>query len=226
MTFSILGLCRRTGRYGVALATSSIGAGARCPFVKPGVGVVVTQARTDPRLGPIGIDLMENGLDAPTVVKQVNQAMPDMEWRQFAALDPNGSAAFHSGTSVGQPADGMVLQDGVVVGNWVTAESVIAAMAAGFELNPGDDLADRLLQSIEAGLEEGGEKDPLQSAALIVVDPKVPFPVIDLRVDLSDTPIADLRVAWERWAPLADGYVQRALDPGAAPDTRTLEGHA
>jgi uncharacterized Ntn-hydrolase superfamily protein len=226
MTFSILGLCRRTGRYGVALATSSIGAGARCPFVKPGVGVVVTQARTDPRLGPVGLELLESGLGAGLVVRRVVETTPDMEWRQFAALDPSGNAAFHSGASVGQPADGMVVSDGVVVGNWVTSEAVIAAMAAGFELNPGDDLADRLLQSIEAGLDEGGEKDPLQSAALIIADPAVPFPVIDLRIDLSATPISDLRMAWERWAPLADGYVQRALDPGAAPDTRTLEGHA
>jgi uncharacterized Ntn-hydrolase superfamily protein len=194
--------------------------------VKAGVGVVVTQARTDPRLGPIGIELMESGLDGPSVVKRVLEISSDMEWRQFAALDPDGRGAFHSGADVGQPADGMVVKDGVVVGNWVTSEAVIAAMASGFELNPGDDLADRLLQSLEGGLEEGGEKDPLQSAALIVVDPEVPFPIIDLRIDLSDTPISDLRVAWERWAPLADGYVQRALDPRAAPDTRTLEGHA
>ena len=43
MTFSIAGRCARTGQFGVALATSSIGAGGRCPHLRPGVGAVLTQ---------------------------------------------------------------------------------------------------------------------------------------------------------------------------------------
>lgn len=226
MTFSILGLCRRTGRYGIALATSSIGAGARCAFVRPGVGVVATQARTDPRLGPMTLALLEQGVSPRAAIAQLRETAENIAWRQVAILTPEGDGAFHSGTAVGPPADGLVLEDGVAIGNWVASESVIAAMASGFELNPEDDLADRLLQSLEAGLAEGGELDPLQSAAMVIADPAVPFPVVDLRVDLSDTPIADLRRAWERWAPVANGYVQRALDPSGAPDTRDLEGHA
>lgn len=225
MTFSTLGLCRRTGRYGMALATSSIGAGARCAFVRPGVGVVATQARTDPRLGPMTLALMEQGLDAREAVGRMSGVAENIDWRQLAALDPHGVGAFYSGKAVGPPADGLVLEDGVVIGNWVASESVIAQMASGFELNPKDDLADRLLQSLEAGLAEGGELDPLQSAALVIADPAVPFPVVDLRVDLSDRPIGELRRAWERWAPISDGYIQRALDPAGAPDTRDLERH-
>jgi len=226
MTFSTLGLCRRTGRFGVALATSSIGAGGRCPFVDPRLGIVVTQARTDPRIGPAGLALLAQGLDARAVAGRLRGTADHADWRQVAVLDSDGGRACWTGSQVGQPADGLVLGDGVVIGNWVASEAVIAAMASGFELNARDDLADRLLQSLEAGLEEGGELDPLQSAALIIADPAVPFPVVDLRVDDHPTPIAALRALWEKWAPLADGYVQRALDPAAAPDTRDLEGHA
>ncbi|MDD9874954.1 MAG: DUF1028 domain-containing protein, partial [Gammaproteobacteria bacterium] len=48
MTFSIVGRCRRSGMLGVAVTTSSISVGARCPFVRAGVGAVATQNITDP----------------------------------------------------------------------------------------------------------------------------------------------------------------------------------
>ena len=54
MTFSIVGMCQHTGMFGAAVTTSSIGVGSRCPFARAGVGAVLTQHRTDPRLGPRG----------------------------------------------------------------------------------------------------------------------------------------------------------------------------
>ena len=49
MTFAIAARCARTGRLGVAISTNPIGVGARCPFIAPRIGIVVTMARTDPR---------------------------------------------------------------------------------------------------------------------------------------------------------------------------------
>jgi hypothetical protein len=43
------------------------------------------------------------------------------------------------------------------------------------------------------------------------------FPYVDLRIDKSHTPLPDLRALWMEYAPLADGFVQRALDPDDAP---------
>ncbi|MGH6875044.1 MAG: DUF1028 domain-containing protein, partial [Aestuariivirgaceae bacterium] len=43
MTFSIAGRCARTGAFGIAIATSSIAVGARCPHARAGVGAVATQ---------------------------------------------------------------------------------------------------------------------------------------------------------------------------------------
>jgi len=226
MTFTVAGVCRRTGRFGTALATSSIGAGGRCPYVEPGLGLVVTQARTDPRLGPLGLDLLRAGRSAEETVAAVMASTPHRGWRQVGALTADGDCAVWTGGDVAQPADGMVLDDGFVIGNWVASEAVIAAIAAGFETDPTGDLADRLLQGIEAGAEAGGELDPLQSAALVVCDPAYAFPIVDLRVDNATTPIADLRETWARWSEIMDGYLLRAVDPAAAPDTRSLEGHA
>ena len=56
MTYSLLGRCARTGQFGAAVTTSSIAVGSRVPHVAPGVGGVLTQHRTDPRLGPRGLE--------------------------------------------------------------------------------------------------------------------------------------------------------------------------
>lgn len=226
MTFSIAGRCARSRQFGVALATSSIGAGGRCPHLRPGVGAVLTQARTDPRLGPIGLDLLASGCDAQQAVDGIVAATPHANWRQLAALTAAGDVAYWTGGDVGQPADGMALDGAVVIGNWVKSEAVIAAIAAGFETDPLSTLADRLIQGLEDGEAAGGELDPLQSAAVMVCDPLYRFPVVDLRVDLSANPIADLRTAWTRWQPVMEGYLQRAVDPANAPMTEVLEGHA
>jgi uncharacterized Ntn-hydrolase superfamily protein len=55
MTFSIAGLCPRTGEIGAALATSSMAAGARAMFLTPGRGAVFAQARSDLALGAFAI---------------------------------------------------------------------------------------------------------------------------------------------------------------------------
>ena len=57
MTFSLLGRCTRTGMLGAVVTTSSIAVGSRCPFARAGVGAALTQHRTDPRLGPLALDL-------------------------------------------------------------------------------------------------------------------------------------------------------------------------
>ncbi len=80
--------------------------------------------------------------------------------------------------------------------------------------------------ALDHGLDAGGEPDPLRSAALKVAQPNVPFAPIDLRIDYSDTPIADLRALWIRREPMVDGYVQRCLDPASAPPTAAIERYA
>jgi uncharacterized Ntn-hydrolase superfamily protein len=57
----------------------------------------------------------------------------------------------------------------------------------------------------------------VRSAGLLVAA-EVPWPVADLRVDWTESdPIAELAALWRLWAPQADAYVTRALDPASAP---------
>jgi len=45
---------------------------------------------------------------------------------------------------------------------------------------------------------------------------KETFPFVDLRVDLSPTPLSELRFLWELYQPAANDFVVRAVDPDKA----------
>ena len=76
--------------------------------------------------------------------------------------------------------------------------------------------ADHLLSALEAAAAAGGEAGPVHSAGLKVAH-QLSWPYIELRADWSETPIEDLRAAWEIYKPQAQAYVQRAIDPTLAP---------
>ena len=95
MTFSIVGRCPTTGQFGAVTATSNIAVGARVVHCAAGTGGVLTQHRTDPRLGPRGLDLLRSGCTARETVDALVASTPHAQWRQIAVLDAAGrSAAF------------------------------------------------------------------------------------------------------------------------------------
>jgi uncharacterized Ntn-hydrolase superfamily protein len=103
-------------------------------------------------------------------------------------------------------------QDVCAIGNILATARVPAAMLRGFQADPSAPLAERLLHALDEGLAAGGEQVPVRSAHLLVVEHES-FPLIDLRVDWHDTPIAELRALWQRYAPESTAYLLRALDP-------------
>ena len=213
MTFAIAGRCERTGRLGVAIATHPIGVGARCPFIAPNVGIVVTMARTDPRLGPLALDLLAHGFTAAEAMQAVVAATPHRHWRQLALIDAEGRTADYSGANVrGEKGEA---QDCAAIANIVRSASLPDAMVAAFEKSADLPLARRLLDALEAGEAAGGERQPVVSSALLVVH-RESFPYVDLRVDDHARPIAELGRLWSMYAPEADAYVVRAVDPEQA----------
>ncbi|MEO8715804.1 MAG: DUF1028 domain-containing protein [Acetobacteraceae bacterium] len=220
MTFSLAGRCARTGMLGVVVSTSSIAVGGRCGFARAGVGAVLTQHRTDPRLGPAGIALLAAGRDAEATIRELALGTPERDWRQLAAIDAAGGTAFFHGAHIRSIHAGVKATDCVAIGNILADAAVPAAMAAGFTRDPAAPLADRLMQGLEAGLAAGGERGAVHSASLLVVH-EHSFPYVDLRVDDADGPIAALRALWNAYAPQADDYVTRAVDPGSLGPSQT-----
>jgi len=212
MTFSLIGRCARTGQIGAAVSTSSIAVGARVAYCAASVGAVLTQHRTDPRLGPRGIALLRSGCTAQETIDALVASTPLAHWRQIAVLDAAGNTAAYSGVRTKPEMSDAPAQDACAIGNILASVLVPPAMLRAFQADPAAPLAERLLQALEAGLVAGGEHGPVRSAHLLVVE-RESFPLVDLRVDWHDTPIAELRALWERYAPQSREYLSRALDP-------------
>jgi uncharacterized Ntn-hydrolase superfamily protein len=215
VTFSLIGRCARTGMFGAVVTTSSIAVGSRCPFVRAGVGAALTQHRTDPRLGPLALDLLQQGFTAQQAMDAIVAATPHREWRQLAVIDGQGRTASYSGARVKPEKNEAHGRDCVALGNIVRSAEVPAAMVRAFEADASASLASRLIAALQAGDKAGGEFKPLVSAALLVAD-RESFPYVDLRVDQDGSPIAALARLWQEYAPMAEPYVARALDPDSA----------
>ncbi|MDM0071579.1 DUF1028 domain-containing protein [Variovorax sp. J31P207] len=226
MTFSIGGLCRESGQFGFALVTSSMAVGGRAGLAAPGAGVVFSQARSDPRLGTVGIQSLVRGRSAQEALTDMVEATPHAAWRQLAVIDTAGNVASFTGEKCVSGKGAEHGEAAVAVGNGLVNDAVPTAMMRGYEAARGELLAERLVRGLEAGVAAGGESFPLRSAYLRVVYPSVPFAPVDLRVDLAEDPIVELRKLWEMWQPMADAYVQRALDPDNSPSSSAIENHA
>jgi len=216
MTFSLVARCEKTGMFGLAISSSSPAVAARCSYARAGVGAVASQNITDPSLGPLTLDLMERGNSASEAVAEVVKRSSFTEYRQLLAVDANGQTAIHSGPNslgIWTQAQGENVASG---GNLLANDSVPEAIVNGFIKSSGH-IGDRLLAAMRAGLDAGGEAGPIHSAGMKIVD-KVSWPVADLRCDWSeDCPIENISAAWDVYKPQLADYVQRALDPSAAP---------
>ena len=205
MTFSIAGRCAKSGAFGVAITTSSIAVGARCPHARAGVGAVATQNVTDPNLGPLLLDLMSQGLSAKDAIDSIIRDRPFIEYRQLTAVDNKGNSASWSGKHIlGTHAVSEQL-DCVAAGNLLKSADLPKVMTDCFAGNASEHLAERLLRSLEAGLASGGEEGPVHSAALIVYHQQ-DFPLVNLRVDWDDeTPSNSCenygKTTARKWAP-------------------------
>ncbi len=216
MTFSLVARCAETGMFGVAISSSSPAVAARCSYARAGVGAVASQNVTDPTLGPFALDLMLGGMSAPEAIAGVRDQARFPEYRQVLAIDTAGRTAIHSGPKslgIWTQAEGQDVASG---GNLLANEDVPAGIVAGFEGASGH-LGDRLLAAMRAGLAAGGEAGPVHSAGLMLVD-NVSWPVADLRCDWTEAcPIEAVATTWDIYKPQLEAYVQRALDPSAAP---------
>ncbi|MDP4589404.1 MAG: DUF1028 domain-containing protein [Candidatus Nanopelagicales bacterium] len=216
MTISIAARCERTGAFGVAISSSSPAVGSRCPNVRAGIGAVSSQNITDPRLGPALLDALESGLAAQAALDSISAVATHPEFRQLTVVDAIGAAAVFSGAkSLGINAE-VTANNVAAAGNMLANDGVIQAMVDSFAATPDKELADRLIGALEAGVAAGGEAGPVHSAAVLVAT-QVSWPTTNLRVDWDENPIVKLREIYEVWAPQAQDYLTRALNPNSAP---------
>ena len=217
MTFSIAARCGRTGQFAVAVTSSSPAVAARCAFARAGVGAVTTQNITDPRLGPLALDFLAQGMHAAQACAATLAQAPHADYRQFTLIDRAGRTAQHSGAKTLGLHAAAAGRNIVSAGNLLANTGVPAAVVRAFEATaPDDALGTRVIAALRAGLAAGGEAGPLKSAGLVITG-EVPWPIADLRVDWHMAPLAELASLWALWQPQMQDYVTRALNPASAP---------
>ncbi|MGM0448055.1 MAG: DUF1028 domain-containing protein [Methanobacteriota archaeon] len=210
MTFSICVRERYTDedgddqvRFGVAVTTRLPGVGTLCPFASSD-GAVATQSLVNVELGRKGTEYLGDGLAVDDALEALLNADEGSAKRQLHGVDADGTFAF-SGDECNDWYGHREGQNYTVAGNLLTGEDVIEDTAAAYESDAHGDapLAERLIDALAAGHAAGGDKREdldVQSAALLVrnteEDADDPY-YNDLRVDASETPVADLRKTYE-----------------------------
>ena len=152
MTFSIVGHCSRTGMAGVAITTSSIAVGSRCPHVRAGAGAVTTQNVTDPSIGPEVLALMASGISAVDAVARVMDGRAHAAYRQVAAVDLQGRVAHVTGDEILGINAVFTGAGCVAAGNLLSTTDVPKAMIRSFESGHEEHLGERLLAASKRGL--------------------------------------------------------------------------
>lgn len=215
MTFSIIARCHKTGQFGGAISSSSPAVAARCIQAKAGVGVATSQNITDPYLANILLDMTKYDLAPEESIAELVKNTDFIEYRQLTVINSDEKPAAFSGKYTLGVHSQCVGEHAVGAGNLLANEEVPKVMVDAFQQAEGS-LAERLLVALQAGLAVGGEAGPVHSAGLLVVD-KLEWPVVNLRVDWSETPIEDLYQLWKVYEPQVEDYVVRALNPSSSP---------
>jgi len=230
-------------RFGVAVTTRLPGVGRLCPFVNEH-GAVATQSFVNVELGRKGVEYLADGLaieDALGALVNADDGAPE---RQLHGVGADGAYTF-SGEEC-KDWFGHTSGDGyTVAGNLLTGPEVIEATASTYEesahgerVDVIDDpegsapLAERLIDALAAGHEAGGDRredQTVQSAAVRVArteDREVTSFYDDLRVDATETPVADLRETYDLAVEGFRSAIARQEDDAEARSASSPDSHA
>ncbi len=190
MTFSILARDPSRNEMGCAAATGNLAVGGWVLRAQPGAGLVATQGVAVSSLwGDVALRMLLAGDPAQTIVDQLVRQDGGADYRQLLVLDAKGATAAWTGGG-NHDVKGHILDDNLVVGgNWLANDRVLPALKSSFLESTGS-MAERLLMALKFADRAGSDSRGTESAALRVVSPHLP--VLDLRVDSSNSPVKDL----------------------------------
>lgn len=193
-TFSIAAHDPDADEFGVAVSTALVAVGALCPFVSENAAVA-TQSFVKVSHGANAVDLADRGVSVPTACDALLADDPHASYRQVHGIDGDGDTFAFSGEDCVDWFGHLEESDHTVAGNMLDNGDVIEAMSQTFRETDGE-LAERLMTTLEAGQEAGGDKRGKISAALLVHSPDSKL-YHNLRIDNAENPVDDLRAAFE-----------------------------
>ena len=200
-TFSIVGRDPETGELGIAVASKVPAVGSIVPYAISEVGAIATQASANPTYGTEGLRLLKEGKSPEETIAILTGADRASDRRQLGIVAADGKSATFTGERCIRVAGGICGENFAIQGNILASDEVLKAMAKTFKETPGE-LGERLIASLMAGEEKGGDKRGKQSAALLIVRKGWGYAGLndryrDIRVDDHEDPITELRRVYE-----------------------------
>ncbi|MCZ6702826.1 MAG: DUF1028 domain-containing protein, partial [Ignavibacteria bacterium] len=196
-TYSIVARDPETGEMGVAVQSHWFSVGSIVGWGEAGVGVVATQSFVNVSFGPRGLELLKSGKNAQETVDELISQDEGRDVRQLAILSTSGSVAAYTGKNCIPGAGHIVGENYSVQANLMKNNKVWAAMEEAFENSTGP-LAERMIMSLEAAQNVGGDIRGKQSASILIVKGESSGKVwedrlIDLRVEDHTEPVKELK---------------------------------
>ena len=157
-TFSILAYDEETQEWGIAVATNNIYVGSSTIYIEPGIGAFSVIAETEPRYANEGFEKLKEGKSIEQAILEVKDGDKEANYRQVSGIDSVGAVFAFTGKSLkfwNGKAGQIIGKHFVVMGNQLN-DDVLLNMSTSFEQSSGT-LAQRLMQSLEAGQRAGGQ---------------------------------------------------------------------
>lgn len=197
MTFSIVARSDDGTRWGVAVASKFLAAGAVVPGVRAPYGAIATQSFANMRYLPDGFALLESGRTAQEALDVLVAADDGRGQRQAGIVDEAGGAATFTGDECLDWAGGITGPGYAIQGNILAGPQVVAAMRDAYLAMTSDRFETRLHAALLAGDRAGGDVRGRQSAALLVGGVGAGYGggsdiAMDLRVDDHPDPVVEL----------------------------------
>jgi uncharacterized Ntn-hydrolase superfamily protein len=196
MTFSIAAFDPTTRSWGVAVASKCLAVGFAVPWGGAEAGAIATQALANLSYGPNGLALLQQGNSAAETVAALVGQDPLASKRQLGIVDSTGATANHTGQDCGDWKGHRSTTHATAQGNLLSGPEVIEAMIDAYDISEAH-FGRRLLRCLEAGLDAGGDRRGLESAALSIWQEGSSYGGsldigTDLRVDDHRAPVAEL----------------------------------
>jgi uncharacterized Ntn-hydrolase superfamily protein len=196
-TFSLVAKDPNSHDLGVVVASKFLAVGSVVPWVKAGVGAVATQSYANTSFAGFALEQLQTGASFAQIINQFAVQDPEHQSRQYGIVAANGESQTFTGSECHPWAGGLAGQNYAAQGNLLTGAEVINTLVSTFLQGSDLPFAERLLESLKAADQQGGDARGRQSAALYVARLGGGYAgfndrYIDLRVDDHATPILEL----------------------------------
>ena len=196
MTFSIVASNPSTKELCVATSTGLVAVGNLVPSILPNVGAICVQAMVNHSYRKTILDLMKKGSSNESAINNVLKNDKKKEHRQIIVVNAKGQTYAFSGLRTINICDSCIEDNFAIAGNMLDSSSVISSMKKAFLNNSNVFFPKRLLLTLIAGENAGGDKRGCMSAAIEYFKPN--RRIMTLRIDYSNNPLKDLSMALEK----------------------------